>query len=144
MKTYAELAAEGASPIEMIREFEAWDARRRGLEENLKAAKKAMDEFQEPLQDFFFNNAMTKIEMNGRRVKVKSKWRGYPKDGLSAAHVCDALRNSGYSDFINQESYHWSRISSLVKEFKDGAKDIPPELAAVLDMRQEFSVVVDK
>lgn len=142
--TYEELAASGSSPIEMIAEFEKWDALRRRLEDELKVAKGAMKKFQEPLKSFFVNNAMTKIEVRGRPVRVKSKWRGFPAEGKTSADVCRALRDTGYSDLVNEESYHWSRISSLVKEFKDGKKDVPPELAGVLDMRQEFTVVVDK
>jgi len=143
-RTYEELAAEGASGVEIIGEFERWDAHRRELEAELQVAKKAMDEFQQPLLDFFMDNSLDKMEMRGRRVKIKSKWRGYPKDGLSSAHVCAALRQCGYSDIVNAESYHWSRISSLIKEHHDGKNRIPPELAEVLDMRQEFTVVVDK
>jgi hypothetical protein len=84
-------------------------------------------------------SGMENARVDGRLVHIVKRHKVVPKDGFTKDDVCDALLNTGHGDLVTT-SYHWTRMSSLVKQAEEEGMELPEELLDKIQINEEFKV----
>ena len=135
--------ASGGDGMEMVRKFVKLDEERKEVAEKLKGLQRQCDELQQPILDFFLQTGTTNVRIDGRLVHVVKRHKVIPRAGMSKDDVCDALIHTGNADLVTT-SYHWTRMSSLVKQAEEAGEELPQELLDTIDIQEEFKVQTRK
>lgn len=133
------MVATGGDGMALIREFVQADMERKELADRLKAAERRCEEMQEPIKQYFLSTGMTNTRVDGRLVHVVKRHKVLPAEGKTKEDVCEALRFTGHGDLVT-ESYHWTRMSSLVKQAEEEGTELPQELLDTISINEEFKV----
>lgn len=138
------IANGGPDGMDAVNRFARLDRRRMELELEAEEIKKDCDDLQPAVLEWFTQQGIENIRTDRCLVHIVKTWKGYAKPGYNSEDVCRALQYTGHSDAVNTLSYHWKRMSSILKEYDDRDEELPEDLAAVLDAREEFKVQTRK
>lgn len=133
------VVASGGDGMALLRAFVQADIERKELADRLKAAEQRCQEMQGPLLDYFTQSGMENVRVDGRLVHIVKRHKVVPRDGYSKEDVCEALVNTGHGDLVST-TYHWTRMSSLVKQAEEEGTDLPEELLDKIQINEEFKV----
>jgi NCAIR mutase (PurE)-related protein len=133
------MVATGNDGMTMLREFVQADIERKELADRLKEAERRCEEMQQPILEYFMQTGMENVRVDGRLVHIVKRHKVVPAEGKTKDDVCEALRHTGHADLVTT-SYHWTRMSSLVKQAEEEGVELPEELLDTIKINEEFKV----
>ena len=137
------IANGGPDGMAALDRFAKLDRRRMELEEQVKEIKRECEDLQPAVLDWFMQEGIENIRTKDCLVHIVKKWKVAPKEGYNKEDIVDALLHTGNEDLVNT-TYHWTRMSALAKQADEDGQELPEELLAVADAREEFKVQTRK
>lgn len=117
-------------------------ARKRSLEDDLRAVKDEIAALEPELLNEFTESQMDRIQVPVDNEKVtlyihRQLW-AKPKDGDRAA-VISTLKRCGLADFV-QENYNSNTLSAYVRERLANGEQLQPTLDSVIEAEEVVSI----
>jgi hypothetical protein len=123
---------------EELKRFVALEERRRELEAEIDIIKAEAAELEQRLLPQFELSGMERVSIDGRTVYIERKLWAKAKDGDKVA-VCKALKRCRLGDYV-EETFNTNSLSAYVRELDREERQMPPTLAAVLDVSEVFKL----
>jgi hypothetical protein len=123
---------------EELKRFVALDERRHELEAEIDTIKAEAAELEQRLLPEFERSGMERVSIDGRTVYIERKLWAKAKAGDRAA-VCKALKRCRLGDYV-EETFNTNSLSAYVRELDREERQMPPTLAAVLDVSEVFKL----
>ena len=123
---------------EQLRAYVNLEQQRLDLEARIDAIKRETAELEAALLPQFEQDAIDRITVDGRTVYVERKLWAKAKDGDKPA-VCKALKRCRLGDYV-EETFNTNSLSAYVRELDREGRQMPPSLAAVLDVSEVFKL----
>ena len=129
--------------MEIIKQFASLTARKKKLEDGLRAVKDEMSNIEPALLQELLDNQLDRLPVtteDGDRITVfihRQAW-ARPKDGNKEAVVA-ALKDCGLSDFVS-ESYNTNSLSAYVRECLANGQELQPELKETVRVDEVTSI----
>lgn len=121
-----------------LKRFVALEDRRKQLEAEVDSIKAEAAELEGLLLPQFEQSGMERVSIDGRTVYVERKLWAKAKDGAKPS-VCKALKRCRLGDYV-EETFNTNSLSAYIRELDRENRQMPPSLAAVLDVSEVFKL----
>lgn len=118
---------------EQLAEFVALEHERREHEDRLKVIAERLGKLSEPLLNHFADSGIQNANVNGLTVFVRVDRYVSKKSEATTDQVCEALREAGLGYMVS-DGYNAASLKSKVREWEEAGAEVPPELAALLNV----------
>ncbi len=124
--------------MNLAKKFGSLVARKRGIEDELRAVKAEIAQLEPLLLDEMRNNQMERLHTAGTTLYIHKVLIAKAKGGDRAA-VAKQLISCGLGDLVT-ESYNSNTLSAYVREHLANGEQLPKPLASVIDTTELVSV----
>ncbi len=123
---------------EQLKRYVELEKERRDLEDRLKAVKAESEKLGASLLEQFAEAGIQNARVNGLTVYVHRQLWASAVDGNYEA-ACQALRDSGYGEFI-QTRFNINQVSAIARELDKGGQSYPPQWEGAIKVAEVFAL----
>lgn len=124
---------EPATIGDRLKAYAALEHHRRQLESQLKSVEQESRALGEKLLEDFGETGMSNANVDGLCLYIRMDRYVSKRADATTEQVCEALREAGLAYMVT-DGYNAASLKSLVKEYQDNGREVPPKLSELLNV----------